>query len=150
MIDEITFTGDRRGQAVVLVFAALGGALGVWWLLFDQRLLLGALLAIAAIGMAAFALPVVISPKSTYLRLDAKGFEVSSRRDKARVRWDEVAGFRSGEYNDQPVIEIEYVEAGKEPVLRRIFDRYNASLSDILSQLVGWRTRFGSHTSSTP
>jgi hypothetical protein len=96
-------------------------------------------------------LPVVLSPRSRYLRLDSSGFEVGELHPgRDRVRWDDVAEFRWGLHNDAPVIEIEYLPeyarrkglSGERPFTGRIFDRYNAPLPEVLDKLIEWRTRY--------
>jgi hypothetical protein len=149
---EITFIGNRASSITTLALAAAVGALGVWALLFDHPVLGVVILGAAVVG-AVVSLPVAVSPRSRYLRLDSDGFEVASRRDKDRVSWSDVAEFRWGLHNDAKVIEIEYVPeygrrngvsaAGNGSATGRIFDRYNAPLTDILDSLIEWRTRFG-------
>ena len=142
MSNELIYIGNRYGQLAVLLIAVPVGAFGAWLVLHDSAWA-GTLFLVVAVLMAAVALPVVISPQSTYLHLDSAGFEVGSRRRKTRVKWEEVAAFRFDIVDDARVIEIEYASGVDKPVVRRILDAYNASLSDILSELVDWRTRFG-------
>jgi hypothetical protein len=51
--------------------------------------------------------------------------------------------FRFDTDGETSLIEIEYASSVDKPVVRRILDSSGASLSDILSELVDWRTRFG-------
>lgn len=150
---EITFIGNRASSITTLALAGVVGALGVWALLFDHPVL-GVIILGAAAVAAVLSLPVAVSPRLRYLRLDSDGFEVASRRDKDRVNWGDVAEFRWGLHNDAKVIEIEYVPeygrrkgvaaaGGDGPATGRIFDRYNAPLTDILDKLIEWRGRFG-------
>lgn len=148
---EITFIGNRASSITTLALAATVGALGVWALLFDHPVL-GILILGAAAVAAGVSLPVAVSPRSRYLRLDSVGFEVASRSDKDRVNWGDVAEFRWGLHNDAKIIEIEYApeyaqrhglaDSGKVPATGRIFDRYNAPLADILDTLIEWRHRY--------
>lgn len=141
--DELIYIGNRYGQLAILLIAVLVGVMGAWEMLHDLVWIGAACLLIALLAVAV-ALPVVISPGSNYLRLDRAGFEVGSRRRKTRVKWEEVEAFRFNIVDDEFwVIEIEYASSVDKPVVRRILDAYNASLSDILSELVDWRTRFG-------
>lgn len=148
--EEITFVGNRWSSITTFALSVAVGALGVWALLFDHRLF-GIVILLAAVVPAALSLPIVFSPKSRYLRLDSSGFEVGGlRRDRDRVKWDDVAEFRWGLHNDAPVIEIEYRPeyarskglGGEQPFTGRILDRYNAPLSDVLEKLIEWRTRY--------
>jgi hypothetical protein len=148
--EEITFVGNRWSSITTLALSVAVGALGAWVALFDHALF-GIVIVIAAVVPAALSLPIVFSPKSRYLRLDPSGFEVVGlRRRRERVKWDDVAEFRWGVYNDAPVIEIEYKPeyaqrnglAGEQPFTGRILDRYNAPLNDVLEALIEWRTRY--------
>jgi hypothetical protein len=150
--EEMIFIGNRASSVTTLLLALVAGALGIWALLFEH-LVLGLIILIGAAVTAGMSLPMVFAPRSRYLQLDPDGFEVCFRRDKDRIKWDDVAEFRWGFHNDAPVIEIEYVAdyaqrkglavAGNGPATGRILDRYNAPLVDILSALVDWRRRFG-------
>jgi hypothetical protein len=148
--DEIIFVGNRWGSITTFGLAAVAGAVGAWALLFDHPLF-GIVVLLAATYPAAASLPVALSPRSRYLRLDSSGFEVGGlRRRRDRVSWDDVAEFRWGLHNDAPVIEIEYMPeyargkglSGEQPFTGRILDRYNAPLADVLDKLVEWRTRY--------
>lgn len=148
--DEFTFVGNRWGSVTTLGLAAVVGAFGVWALLFDHPWF-GLVVLVAAAIPAAMSLPVVLSPRSRYLRLDSSGFEVGDLHPSHdRVRWADVAEFRWGLHNDAPVIEIEYVPeyarrkglSGEQPFTGRILDRYNAPLPDVLDKLIEWRTRY--------
>lgn len=152
--EEITFVGNRWGSITTLGLAAVVGAFGVWVLLFDHRLfgvVFGFVVLVAAAIPAVVSLPVVVSPRSRYLHLDSSGFEVGDLgRGSDRVKWGDVAEFRRGLHNDAPVIEIEYMPeyarrkglSGEQPFIGRIFDRYNAPLTDVLDKLIEWRTRY--------
>lgn len=148
--DEITFVGNRWGSITTLGLSAVVGAFGVWALLFDHPWF-GLLVLVVSSVPAAMSLPIVLSPRSRYLRLDSNGFEVVDLRPSAdRVQWDDVAEFRLGLYNDAAVIEIEYMPeyarrqgvTGEQPFTGRILDRYNAPLPDVLDKLIEWRTRY--------
>jgi hypothetical protein len=148
--EEITFVGNRWGSITTLGLAAVAGAFGVWALLFDHPGF-GLVVLVAAAFPVAVSLPVVLSPRARYLRLDSSGFEVGGlRRDIDRVKWDDVAEFRWGLHNDAPVIEIEYVPeyaqskglSGEQPFTGRILDLYDAPLADVLDKLIEWRTRY--------
>ena len=148
--EEITFVGNRWGSITTLGLAAVVGAFGVWALLFDHPWF-GLLVLVVSAVPATMSLPIALSPKSRYLRLDPSGFEVGGlRRRRDRVKWDDVAEFRWGLHNDAPVIEIEYVPEyarrkgfyGEQPCTGCILDRYDAPLSDVLDKLIEWRARY--------
>jgi len=148
--EEITFVGNRWGSITTLGLAAVAGAFGVWALLFDHPWF-GLFVLVGAAVPATMSLPIALSPRSRYLRLDSSGFEVGGLRSRSdRVKWDDVAEFRWGLRNDAPVIEIEYVPeyarskglSVEQPFTGHILDRYNAPLSDVLDKLIEWRTRY--------
>jgi hypothetical protein len=144
--EEITFIGNRGRPLMTLMLALLPGAVGVWALMSDY-LFVGVALPVASALPAAAALRMVLSPRSRYLRLDPKGFEVGFRRDKDWVEWSEVVGFRWSMRDNAEVIEIEYVPeyglACQGPGMSCIFDRYDAPLTEVLDKLNEWRRRYG-------
>jgi hypothetical protein len=148
--EEITFIGNRWSSITTLGLAAVVGAFGVWALLFDHPVF-GLLVLVAAMVPASVSLPIALSPRSRYLRLDSNGFEVGGlRRDRDRVQWDDVAEFRLGLHNDAQVIEIEYTPeyaqrkglSGEQPFTGHILDQYNQPLADVLDKLIEWRARY--------
>ena len=149
--DEITFVGKRWGSITNLALAAVFGAMGVAALLLDWTVV-GIVLLLSAAAPAATLLWTALFPRSRYLRLDPSGFEVRLRQNRDRIKWDDVAEFRWSSHNDAPVIEVLYVPesanpqgcfVGDERVAGRIFDGYNAPLTDVLEKLREWQQRYG-------
>ena len=152
--DEITFIGKRWGSITNLALAAVFGAMGVAALLLGWTVV-GIVLLLSAAAPAAISLRAALFPRSRYIRLDPSGFEVVLRQNRDRIKWDDVAEFRWGSHNDAPVIEVLYVPEsanrqscfiGDRRFAGRIFDGYNAPLTDVLEKLREWQQRYGHAT----
>jgi hypothetical protein len=148
--EEVTFIGKRWGSTTNLAFAAVTGATGVAALLLDWPVV-GIVLLLSAATMVATSLRTALFPRSRYLHLDSSGFEVGLRQNRDRIKWDDVAEFRWSSQNDGPVIEVLYVQeyarqscvVGDQRFAGRIFDRYNAPLTDVLEKLREMQQRYG-------
>jgi hypothetical protein len=148
--EEILFVGRRWVLTTNLACAALTCAMGIAGLLLDWTVV-GIVLLLSAATMTATSLRTALFPRSRYLRLDATGFEVCLRNSRDRIKWDDVAEFRWSSHSDGPVIEVLYVQeyarqsciAGDQGFADRIFDRYNAPLTDVLQTLREMQRRYG-------
>jgi hypothetical protein len=152
--EQITFIGNRWGSSKSLAVAAVVCALGITAVVLGYTLA-GIILLLAAAAPATTSMRTALFPRSRYLRLDANGFEVGMRNNRDRIKWDEVAEFRWGPHNDGPVIEVLYVaesanrqscSVGDQRFAGRIFDRYDAPLTDVLEKLREWQQRYGHAT----
>jgi len=151
--EEITFIGKRGGALANLAAAAAICAAGVALLALGYTIA-GIVLLLGAVAPAIVSLRKALFPPARYLRLDSNGFEVAVRHNRDRIKWDDVAEFRSGPPNDDPVIEVLYVSeyaqqscsSGDQRFAGRIFDRYNTPLPDVLEKLREWQQRYGHAT----
>ena len=152
--EEITFIGKRWGSTTALALASIFAAMGVAALLLDYTIV-AVILLLGAAAPATTSLRTALFPRSRYLRLDPSGFEVGLRQNRDRIEWDDVAEFRWGSHNDAPVIEVLYVpdstnrqscSVGDKRFAGRIFDGYNAPLTDVLEKLREWQQRYGHAT----
>jgi hypothetical protein len=92
-------------------------------------------------------------PGSTYLKLDERGFEMSSLYRRHRLRWDEVDGFGLAAVADQRMIAIAYNDAYRQQAAARrlssamtglegaIPNHYEAPIEEIIEALLAWKTR---------
>ena len=150
--DNITFSASRNKALLLLLGAICFVAAGVWTA--SAKPVLGW----ACILFFGLGIPVsfaMLLPGSTYLKLDAEGFEIASMFRMHKTRWTDVAGFEIYTLKHHRMIGIVYNATYHDNKFSRalassvagmegaIPNNYDASLNDIIAALRAWQLRFG-------
>jgi hypothetical protein len=144
----IEFRANRAKALLLLAGSAGFVLLGAWarhanpWLGWTCVLFFG-------LGIPASA--AMLLPNATFLRLDARGFEMSAFFRRHRVEWQHVADFALVQVAGRRMIAIAYAPAYRRPrALRRaastmsgiegaIPDYYDAPIEAVLDALLAWK-----------
>jgi hypothetical protein len=154
MADELTFHASRTKAALIMLGSIAFVAIG-YFMRQEQPLLGWACMLFFGLGIPV-GLVMLLSPNSTYLRLDAEGFEIGSFVKKTRIKWTDVAGFELASIRGAKMIAIIYAPNYEGQRIGRavagnlsgmegaIANSYNAPLAKVLDTLNEWRARYGS------
>jgi hypothetical protein len=153
MADELTFTATRS-KAVFLVLGCLVFVVGGYFIRAEKPVIAWACMIFFGLGLPLCSVQ-LFWPNSSYLRLDAAGFEIGSLLGKKRVKWTDVAGFQIGSIRGAKMIQIIYSPQYQGQKVGRavaeslggmegaIANNYNAPLDELLKTLNEWQTRYG-------
>ena len=153
MADELTYHASRGKAALILLASIAFVAIG-YFIRVEKPFYGWACMIFFGLGIPV-GLIMLFSPNSTYLRLDAEGFEMGSFVKKTRIKWTDVAGFELASIRGAKMIEIVYAPHYEGQQMGRavadnisgmegaIPNSYNAPLDELLKTLNEWRTRYG-------
>jgi hypothetical protein len=150
MTDPVVFPASRRKGLLLLLGSVVFVALG-WWMTPEHPL--AGWFCMVFFGLGVPVSMAMLRKGSTYLKLDADGFEIGSPFNKWRIRWEDVEGFELAAVHRAKMIAIVYRKEYKaQRLLRRtagtitgieggIADNYAAPLDEVLQALRAWHAR---------
>ena len=154
MADELTFTASRKKAALILLASVAFVVIG-YFMRLEKPFMGWACMIFFGLGIPV-SLMLLFSPNSTYLRLDAEGFEMGSfTKKKSRTKWTDVAGFELASIRGAKMIAIIYAPHYEGQKVGRaiaenlsgmegaIPNNYNAPLDELLKTLNEWQARYG-------
>lgn len=143
-----TYRTSRRKGAIAVAGCAVFAYAGTFVL--SERPLLGWAV-VLFFGVVAFAGLLGLLTGGSSLRLGSKGFEISSRFKRTRIRWDEIEPLQIAKIKKSSVIAVKYLPSSEKSGISRfmtgmdltIGDVYaDISLQDLCDAMNEWRSRY--------
>ena len=148
----VIFRGSRK-KALLLLLISIGFVLIGAWMITEMPIL--GWLWIAFFGLGIPASLVMLSPNSTYLKVDDDGIDLVTMFRHLKLQWADVDGFRMASIHGTKMIAVEYsLQYTKQSTARAvastlsgmegaIADHYSAPLEQVLQTLNEWKARHG-------